>query len=282
MAVDPATTIPAFDTTLPTSSEFVSEGDDNIRMLKTVLKTTFPNLGGAWNASQTEANYIVGVTSSIQIQLNAKGAWAGQIWTGTHDYTGATITVPTVAQSDNSTNAASTAYVTAKAFAATLPVQTGNSGKYVKTDGTTASWSFITFSELTGKPTTVPGYGISDLTTGAGKVGYIAGAGGTVTQTNSKSDAVTLNKQSGKITMHNAALGAGSVVLFTFNNSQIGTNDLILPILDAGSISNTGNYRLWTAATSSGAAIIALENRSAGSLSEAVVIRFVVLSVATT
>lgn len=282
MAVDSATTIPGLDTTLPTSADFVSEGDDNFRHIKAVLKTTFPNLGGAWNATHTEANYLVGVTSAIQPQLNAKGAWAGQTWTGPHDYTGATITVPTVAQSDNSTNAASTAYVTAKAFAAALPVQTGNAGKYVKTDGTTASWSFITFSELTSKPTTVAGYGISDLTTGAGKVGYIAGAGGTITQTNSKSDPVTLNKQSGKITMHNAALAAGAVVLFTFNNSQIGANDLLNIAIDAGSIANTSNYRLWHAPTGSNAAIVALENRSGGSLSEAVVLRFVVLSVATT
>lgn len=72
------------NTALPASSNFVSEGDDHLRLVKTVMKTTFPNLGGAWNATQTEANYLVGVTSAIQAQLDSKGAITGQTWTGTH------------------------------------------------------------------------------------------------------------------------------------------------------------------------------------------------------
>lgn len=54
--------------TLPPQSDIVREGAGHLRLLKTVVKTTFPNLGGAWNATQTEANYIVGVTSPIQAQ----------------------------------------------------------------------------------------------------------------------------------------------------------------------------------------------------------------------
>lgn len=64
----------------------------------------------------------------------------GQVWTGNNDFTGSNITVSTQLISDNSTKAASTAFVNAMAFSAALPAQTGNAGKYITTDGTTASW----------------------------------------------------------------------------------------------------------------------------------------------
>ena len=82
------------NTALPASSDFVSEGDDHLRLIKTVVKTTFPNVAGAVNASQTELNYSVGVTSGIQTQINTKGAIAGQTWTGTHVFPSTTTVGP--------------------------------------------------------------------------------------------------------------------------------------------------------------------------------------------
>lgn len=105
--------------TLPPQSDIVREGAGHLRLLKTVVKTTFPNLGGAWNATQTEANYIVGVTSPIQAQINSKGAIAGQTWTGAHVFSGSAA-VPTLAQGTNTTGAASTAFVQAE-WATRLP-----------------------------------------------------------------------------------------------------------------------------------------------------------------
>ena len=105
--------------TLPPQSDIVREGAGHLRLLKTVVKTTFPNLGGAWNATQAEANYIVGVTSPIQAQINSKGAIAGQTWTGAHVFSG-TAAVPTLAQGTNTTGAASTAFVQAE-WATRLP-----------------------------------------------------------------------------------------------------------------------------------------------------------------
>ena len=84
--------------------------------------------------SGTEISYLNGVTSAIQTQIDAKGAIAGQTWTGTHDF-------PTQSTGDSSTKAATTAFVSATAFAAVLPAQTGNAGKFITTDGTTASWA---------------------------------------------------------------------------------------------------------------------------------------------
>ena len=87
MTVESASYISQLDTTLPTAADLISEGDDHLRLTKAVLKTQFPNFGmTAIAASAAEVNYSVGVTSAIQAQLNAKGAVAGQSWTGAHSF----------------------------------------------------------------------------------------------------------------------------------------------------------------------------------------------------
>ena len=58
------------------STDQVSEGDDHIRGVKTALLNSFPNIDAAVNFTPTEANYLVGVTSAIQTQLNGKAASA--------------------------------------------------------------------------------------------------------------------------------------------------------------------------------------------------------------
>jgi len=87
----------------------------------------------------------VGAASTDSVnygQVFSSPTFSSPTFTGTVTGSGATtFTVPTVAAGDNSTNAASTAFATALAFAAALPAQTGNSGKYVTTNGTTASWA---------------------------------------------------------------------------------------------------------------------------------------------
>ena len=246
MTIETALYPTQLNATLPPQSDIVREGAGHLRLLKTVVKTTFPNLGGAWNATQTEANYIVGVTSPIQTQLNAKGAIAGQTWTGahtfngtnvlsaattigavtpteitylsgvtspiqtqfaakaslsgatytgahnysgassvtlpaatsigsitstelgyvdgvtapiqaqldskaditgesytgTHDFTGGALKAPTMTAGTATTDVATTAFVASAALATALPGQTGNAGKFVTTDGTTATWRF--------------------------------------------------------------------------------------------------------------------------------------------
>ena len=194
MTVESASYISQLDTTLPTAADLISEGDDHIRLTKTVLKTQFPNFGtNAVTASAAELNYSVGVTSPIQPQLNtkansasptftgtvvlpantsigsitateiarlagiafpiqgqidARGAIAGQAWTGAHDFTGATPTVPTATPGDSSSKAASTAFVVGTAFSAALPGQAGSAGRYLTTDGTSASWASLEIDAL--------------------------------------------------------------------------------------------------------------------------------------
>lgn len=118
-------------------------------------------------------------TDFFLISGNDRAARAGDTYTGTHDMTGAVLNVATQTQGDNSTKASSTAYVDAAldakadidspaftgtptaptpsltdnstklattafvvqlAFQAALPAQSGNGGKFLKTDGTNSSW----------------------------------------------------------------------------------------------------------------------------------------------
>jgi len=50
--------------TNPAAGDNVSEGDDHIRGIKNVLKTTFPSIDGAVTATQAELNLLDGVTST--------------------------------------------------------------------------------------------------------------------------------------------------------------------------------------------------------------------------
>lgn len=120
-----------------------------------------------------------------------------------------------------------------------------------------------------------------DPTTGnvlatSGALGYGVGAGGAVVQGTSKSTAVTLNKPSGQITMHNAALAAGATVGFQFNNSLVTTTDGLV-VNCIGGISSLANYRFSYGVTSNGGALIYVTNQTGGSLSEGIILNFQVL-----
>lgn len=143
MTVETASYVSQLDTTLPLASDLISEGDNHLRLLKTVLKTQFPNFGtNAVTATAAELNYTAGLSGPLTTLLAAKGAIAGQAWTGAHDFTGASeVRAPTLAAGDNSTKVATTAYVASVALSSALPGQTGQAGKFITTDGTTANWS---------------------------------------------------------------------------------------------------------------------------------------------
>lgn len=196
MAVESALYPPQLNTAWPQASDMVSEGDNHIRLTKTVIKTTFPNVAGAVSATDVQLSYVTGVTSAIQAQIDSKGAIAGQTWTGTHvfpstttiggltptirgyletvtsdaqaqlnaralkagetysgahNFTGAAVSVPTLAPGATGNGAASVDFANALAFASALPGQSGNAGKVVTTNGASASWTdAITLSSLNG------------------------------------------------------------------------------------------------------------------------------------
>ena len=112
------------------------------------------------------------------------------------------------------------------------------------------------------------------ITSSGGGIGYTTGNGGTVTQATNKSTGVTLNKLSGDITMVNSALAAAAIVSFTLTNSTIAATDQIL--VQHQTTGTFGAYTI-TGRTAAGSAVISIRNNTAGSLSEAIVIKFTVI-----
>jgi hypothetical protein len=76
MAVESGTTLSELQETWPIESDFLFEGNDHIQIIKAILKAQFPGEFGsgfskAINATEDEINYLQGVTSNIQAQLDA-------------------------------------------------------------------------------------------------------------------------------------------------------------------------------------------------------------------
>ena len=110
-----------------------------------------------------------------------------------------------------------------------------------------------------------------------GGLGYGPGAGGTVTQSTSKSTAVTINKPCGQITMNNAALAAGAEVFFTVNNTLLNDSSTTVLISPLWSTVSPLNYQCRITYVGANTLGIAVKNISAGSLSEALVINFAII-----
>lgn len=177
MGLETGTYISDLVITNPTSSDPKSQGDDHLRLLKSTIKTTFPNVDGAMTSSEeelnildgatlstaelnildgvtastaelnimdgvtattTEINYIDGVTSAIQTQLDSLNTLKAPL--ASPALTG-TPTAPTASAGASGTQLATLDFVNATGFASALPAQTGNSGKVITTDGTNASWT---------------------------------------------------------------------------------------------------------------------------------------------
>ena len=79
MPVESTTTIAGLDSLWPLSGDFIQDGDNHLRLIKAVLKATFPGSGGTGfsipiTADEAEINYLAGVTSNIQAQIDALSA----------------------------------------------------------------------------------------------------------------------------------------------------------------------------------------------------------------
>lgn len=72
MPIESATYISDLVSTNPTGADSRATADDHLRLIKSAIKTTFPNVSGAVTPTHTELNYVDGVTSAIQTQLDAK------------------------------------------------------------------------------------------------------------------------------------------------------------------------------------------------------------------
>lgn len=63
MPLETATYIDDLNSSNPPGTDLLKQGDDHIRLIKAVLKSTFPNLDGAVNATPAELNLLVGALS---------------------------------------------------------------------------------------------------------------------------------------------------------------------------------------------------------------------------
>lgn len=105
MALETGTYISDLNANNPPGTDLKSQGDDHIRLLKSTIKATFPNIEGELTPTHTELNYVTGVAAAIQTQLDNKpaknfilngrfnvqqdsqsavgaadGAWIGDVW----------------------------------------------------------------------------------------------------------------------------------------------------------------------------------------------------------
>lgn len=133
MGLETGTYISDLVVTNPTSADPKNQGDDHLRLLKYTVKTTFPNVAGAVTPTHTELNYVDGVTSAIQAQIDLKAPLASPVLTGVPE-------APTAAIGTNNEQIATTAFVVATSLTASLPGQTGKDFYLLSTDGVTADW----------------------------------------------------------------------------------------------------------------------------------------------
>ena len=128
MGLESGTYISDLNAANPAAGDLKSQGDDHLRLIKSTIKATFPNITGAVNTSQTDLNALAGIGSGSIPSLSV-----------------ANLTTTTQAVGDNSTKVASTAYVQAailnsSGITAQLPAQAGNAGKVLTTNGSVVSW----------------------------------------------------------------------------------------------------------------------------------------------
>jgi hypothetical protein len=114
----------------------------------------------------------------------------------------------------------------------------------------------------------------SILSTGTAALGYSAG-GGVVTQITSKSTAVILHKLTGAVTMHNANILTLAPVSFAVTNSFVAATDTV--IVNHASGGTAGAYTCTVGAVGTGSFTLTVFNNTAGTLGEAIVLRFTVL-----
>ena len=132
----------------------------------------------------------------------------------------------------------------------------------VNTSGAISGYSSFTYDDTNG------------LRLNSKAFGYGSGSGGTVTQSTNKSTGVTLNKLCGAITLNAAQLNADTAVSFTLTNSFIAATDIV--VVNHASAGTFGAY-LCDARAAAGSASVVVRNVTAGDLSEAIVLRFIVI-----
>jgi hypothetical protein len=143
-------------TTHGTTGNIVGTSDTQTLTNKTLTSPKI-NEDVAVTATATELNYVDGVTSAIQTQLDGKVDESlfdtkGDLLVASADNTPAKLAVGTNGYLLTA-NSSATNGVEWAAAPVSLPSQSGESGKYLTTDGTTASWGTLLVPITTGTAT---------------------------------------------------------------------------------------------------------------------------------
>ena len=107
-----------------------------------------------------------------------------------------------------------------------------------------------------------------------GTIGYAAGAFGTVTQSNNKTTAVTLNTPSGQITTANAQMAPAANAVFVVNCSTVSTRDVVVVSVASGG--TLGAYNAFIAAVGDGSFTVELKNVTNNAYSEAIKLNYAI------
>jgi hypothetical protein len=109
---------------------------------------------------------------------------------------------------------------------------------------------------------------------GTAGIGYASGAGGTQTQSSSRTTGVTLSKLCGTITMFSSAVAAAASSTFTWTNTLLAATDIV--IMQHNSSTNACCWKI-EVICGAGSATVVVKNISAGSITEATPLKFIVI-----
>lgn len=84
MGLETASFIDGLNSTWPLGTDSATKGDDHFRLIKSVLKATFPGVNGNGfskqiTATEDELNYLSGLNGNIMTKLSAAGFPAGTV-----------------------------------------------------------------------------------------------------------------------------------------------------------------------------------------------------------
>ena len=110
-----------------------------------------------------------------------------------------------------------------------------------------------------------------------GQIGYDTGVAGSVTQSNNKNTAVTLNTPAGQITTANSQLAPSANASFTVNCSSASALDTVIVGIASGG--TLGAYSVTIGSISNGSFVIVIKNITNNAYSEVLVINYAILHV---
>lgn len=153
------------------------------------------------------------------------------------------------------------------ALLASTTITAGWAGVLSTARGGTGPWTTAGAVLVSQGPSSAPAWSAT-----ATAFGYVAGAGGAVTQGTSRTTGVTLDRPTGAITLFSAA-GSSTPTTFTVTNSAVAATDVVMLSVKSGA---ANSYSFNVSAVAAGSFNITFWAQ-AGTATDAPVINFVVL-----